>query len=161
MPMRALTICQPYAHLIVVAGQKLVENREWSTPYRGPLVIHAGKSLSSMRGEKPTPDMAFGAAIGMVDMVDCLHIDAIEAGEHDAQYPWLESHSRRRHLVPHLPERAQVPAPDSVEGRARLLDVSGRSPIAEFRHAVTTGWCVSFRASAFAVRLLVGHISRL
>jgi hypothetical protein len=41
--MKALTICQPYAHLIV-RGEKRVENRTWPTRYTGPLAIHAGKS---------------------------------------------------------------------------------------------------------------------
>lgn len=40
--MKALTIQQPYASLIA-AGTKWVENRTWSTQYRGPLAIHAGK----------------------------------------------------------------------------------------------------------------------
>lgn len=89
--MRALTVCQPYAHLIVLE-KKPVENREWSTRYRGPLVIHAGKSLAWMAGEKPSPDMAFGAAVGMADLVDCLHINEIEDGLHDARYPWIRDH---------------------------------------------------------------------
>lgn len=39
--MRALTIRQPFAWAIA-AGHKAVENRSWSTSYRGPLAIHAG-----------------------------------------------------------------------------------------------------------------------
>jgi hypothetical protein len=38
--MKALSIKQPWAWLIV-AGHKLIENRSWSTRYRGPLLIHA------------------------------------------------------------------------------------------------------------------------
>lgn len=100
--MRALTICQPYAHLIVVTREKRVENREWSTRYRGPLVIHAGKSRDWLCGEAPTPDMVFGAAIGMVDLIDCLHIDEIEDGVHDAQYPWLREHPHTNGTWCHL-----------------------------------------------------------
>ena len=37
---RCLTIKQPWAWLIV-AGHKTLENRTWSTGYRGPLLIHA------------------------------------------------------------------------------------------------------------------------
>ena len=40
--MRALTIRQPWASLIA-AGMKTIETRSWSTKYRGPLAIHAGK----------------------------------------------------------------------------------------------------------------------
>jgi len=41
--MRALTIRQPWASLIA-AGVKTIETRSWSTKYRGPLAIHAGRS---------------------------------------------------------------------------------------------------------------------
>lgn len=40
--MKALTIRQPWASLIA-AGVKTIETRSWSTKYRGPLAIHAGK----------------------------------------------------------------------------------------------------------------------
>ncbi len=40
--MRALTIRQPWAWAIAVAG-KDVENRSWQTSHRGLLAIHAGK----------------------------------------------------------------------------------------------------------------------
>lgn len=42
--MKALTLHQPWASLIAL-GHKRIETRSWSTPYRGPLAIHAGKSL--------------------------------------------------------------------------------------------------------------------
>lgn len=38
--MRAITILQPWASLIV-HGEKLIETRGWSTNYRGSLAIHA------------------------------------------------------------------------------------------------------------------------
>ena len=40
--MKAITIRQPYASLIAL-GEKRIETRCWSTPYRGPLAIHAAK----------------------------------------------------------------------------------------------------------------------
>lgn len=43
--MRALSVRQPWAWLIV-NGHKDVENRDWSCGYRGPLLIHAGKTLT-------------------------------------------------------------------------------------------------------------------
>jgi hypothetical protein len=76
--MKALTICQPYPHLII-AGEKFVENRTWATRYRGPLVIHAGKSKEWM--DCPVDDypveLVFGAAVGVCRLVDCVHISAV------------------------------------------------------------------------------------
>lgn len=42
--MKCLVVCQPYASLII-EGIKDIENRPWSTKYRGPLAILAGKSI--------------------------------------------------------------------------------------------------------------------
>lgn len=43
--MKAITILQPYAALIV-AGAKIYETRSWDTPYRGKIAIHTGKTAS-------------------------------------------------------------------------------------------------------------------
>ena len=42
--MKALSIKQPWAWAIIHAG-KDVENRTWTTNYRGPLLIHASKTF--------------------------------------------------------------------------------------------------------------------
>lgn len=52
--MKALTVCQPYASLIA-RGKKRVENRTWSTSYRGHLYIHAGKSRKWLSSEMDAP----------------------------------------------------------------------------------------------------------
>lgn len=76
--MKAITILQPYAWLIV-AGVKDVENRTWRTNYRGPLLIHAGKRLHStsieaietqMRIAIPRDKLNLGGIVGCVDLVD-------------------------------------------------------------------------------------------
>lgn len=46
-PMSYLSVRQPWAHAIVT-GIKPIENRSWKTSFRGPLLIHAGKSRSDM-----------------------------------------------------------------------------------------------------------------
>lgn len=44
--LKALTLTQPWATL-VAAGEKRIETRSWSTPYRGLIAIHAAKSFPS------------------------------------------------------------------------------------------------------------------
>ena len=44
--MKALTIHQPWAWAIA-EGHKDIENRTWRTSYRGPLLIHAGKTFDA------------------------------------------------------------------------------------------------------------------
>lgn len=47
--MKALSIKQPWAYLIA-AGHKDVENRSWSTNYRGRIYIHASKTQDAACG---------------------------------------------------------------------------------------------------------------
>ncbi len=42
--MKALSLKQPYAEL-VVSGRKKIELRKWSTHFRGEFIIHASKSV--------------------------------------------------------------------------------------------------------------------
>lgn len=44
--MRALSLTQPWAWLVVHGG-KLVENRVWNTRHRGPFLIHAAKAMTA------------------------------------------------------------------------------------------------------------------
>lgn len=144
--MKALTICQPYAHLICCSMEKRVENREWYTHYRGPLLIHAGKSRKWLyedtdpntdkivkldHDEKTGESFIFGAVIGAARLVDCLHIDRIEAGEYHEKYPWLRDH-------PHasgtwcwvLIQRCRFQAPVPFTGAQGLFDIP-ESAVAE------------------------------
>lgn len=82
--MKAITICQPYAHLITLPEShqchKRIENRTWKTNYRGPLLIHAGKSRKFMfadtldefqiRGET----LAYGAIVARAELICCVHV---------------------------------------------------------------------------------------
>lgn len=89
---KALTICQPYAELIL-RGEKLIENRTWWSSYRGPLLIHAGKSRAWMGegDEERYPNMSFGAIVGRVTMVDCVRVEKLPPTLRDnphANGPW-------------------------------------------------------------------------
>lgn len=77
----ALTVCEPWATAIV-RGWKPYENRSWRTDYRGPLVIHAGKSREWLGRGLPwlarhfrliqPEELTFGAVLGVVDLVGML-----------------------------------------------------------------------------------------
>jgi len=74
---RVLSIQQPWAWAIV-SGRKKVENRSWSTAYRGPLYIHASMKIDRVaikwlhrRMRLAVPDqLPTGAVIGVCDLVD-------------------------------------------------------------------------------------------
>jgi tetratricopeptide (TPR) repeat protein len=70
--LRCLAIRQPWAWA-VVAGAKSIENRSWSTPHRGQVVIQASssKTLVNQLGKKhglPAFASQFGALIGVADL---------------------------------------------------------------------------------------------
>jgi hypothetical protein len=71
---RCLAVRQPFAWAIMT-GAKDIENRSWSTDYRGPIVIQASSSKTDVNqiakaGKLPPRDFVYGALLGMVDLVD-------------------------------------------------------------------------------------------
>ena len=71
---RALSVRQPFAHLIIHGG-KNVENRTWATRYRGPLAIHASGTMRKQLARKYGLDpekLLTGHVVGIVDIVDCV-----------------------------------------------------------------------------------------
>lgn len=87
--MKALSISQPWAWLIVNAG-KTIENRKWTTQYRGPFLIHAAKGMTAevyrkawlfayevggqqlAREIPPWSDLERGGIVGMAQLLDVL-----------------------------------------------------------------------------------------
>jgi hypothetical protein len=75
--MQALSIMQPWAWLIC-AGHKDIENRGWSTTYRGRVLIHAGKRFDGSPQDWEWPDIErprsfdMGGIIGEAELVDCV-----------------------------------------------------------------------------------------
>ena len=94
--MKAITICQPYAELIIL-GVKPVENRTWQAGHRGPLLIHAGKSREWMDtvdycDRVSLGEMDFGAIIGVVDLVKCFSLAYLRSTNCDDKYRHLGTH---------------------------------------------------------------------
>lgn len=89
--MKCISIRQPWASLIV-SGMKTVENRSWTTNYRGPILIHASSYKptagdivnlplewtnlilnAQQMGQLPRlDDMPRSAIIGYANLVDCV-----------------------------------------------------------------------------------------
>lgn len=85
--MKALSIRQPWAWLILHGG-KDIENRSWSTKFRGTVLIHASKGCTKAEFEdasefawsigvdtKKMPgwkQIERGGIVGSVEIVDCV-----------------------------------------------------------------------------------------
>lgn len=90
--MKALTVKQPWASLIISAG-KNIENRDWRTNYRGIIAIHSSAKFEQsemedacdfMRGfipkfssrifqrEHKSKPLTLGVILGTVEILDCV-----------------------------------------------------------------------------------------
>ena len=92
--MKAITVRQPWAWAIINAG-KDIENRNWNTHFRGRVAIHAASAMTreeykdgyerikSINHRLKIPayeDLARGAIIGTVEIIDCVQ---------DSDSPWF------------------------------------------------------------------------
>jgi len=73
--MQALSIQQPWAELIL-RGEKDVENRSRTTSVRGPILVHASKTIDleacAAHGIDPQ-GLVTGAIVGSVEIIDCVY----------------------------------------------------------------------------------------
>jgi hypothetical protein len=95
--MKALSIIQPWATLIVI-GAKHLETRSWTTPYRVPLLIHASAKLpKNFQKFKFTHDeyfkdfitdmeqLPYGAVIGKAELINTYSTDLLTNPNHYGQ----------------------------------------------------------------------------
>lgn len=79
--MKALTIKQPWASLIAL-GEKKFETRGWKTDHKGPIAIHAGKTINKEAYEDFAPilkkhgltsadNLITGKIIAIANLVEC------------------------------------------------------------------------------------------
>lgn len=72
--MKALSIKQPWAHLIIHHG-KDIENRKWATAVRGTVLIHASKKVDKIAMARfkhiiGDTELQTGGIVGSVNIVD-------------------------------------------------------------------------------------------
>lgn len=93
MPRHAISLQQPWAYAVLHLG-KNIENRKWSTKFRGPIVIHASKKIDREAEvwlfrngyQFPSEKYPTGGYVGEVTIMDCFRKDDEELEEHPN--PW-------------------------------------------------------------------------
>jgi hypothetical protein len=121
--MKAITVRQPWAWAIINTG-KNIENRNWHTHFRGRVAIHAASGMTraeyedgyeSIKSIKPRlkipayEDMARGAIIGTVEIIDCVE---------DSDSPWFRG---KYGFVLARPKKLSEPIP--CKGALRFWNV--------------------------------------
>jgi hypothetical protein len=103
--MKALSLIQPYLNNII-AGVKKIETRNWSTNYRGDLLLCASGSV---------PIEPYGKALCVVKLLDCRKMVKTDEADaccewNDQKYAWIISDLR-------------MIEPFEQKGRGGLFDV--------------------------------------
>lgn len=96
--MKTLTIKQPWASLIAL-GEKKIETRSWRTKYRGPLLIHAGKTIDkeafcretikstlAKYGILELEDLPTGCIIAKANLSDVYRVEKVD---HENKYAYI------------------------------------------------------------------------
>ena len=114
--LKVLSILQPWAWLIA-NGYKDIENRSWSTRFRGEFIIHAGKKwgreqrddLWFVRENFPAIEIPgeyifrLGGIVGAATMTDCVA---------QSDSPWFVGHYgfvlEQQRSLPFIPWRGQL-----------------------------------------------------
>lgn len=127
---RVLTIAQPWSAAIACPDPNLaktVENRTWSTEWRGPLFVHAGKRWSHRGAHDPRVRRLIDAGLvrpavtGIVALAELVDVHA----DRGCCRPWGESlRCDRCSRVQRLPAALVDPADGLGEGDAcRCIDL--------------------------------------
>jgi hypothetical protein len=98
-----LSIRQPYAWL-VVTGIKDIENRSRRVNYRGPILIHASRSMYHLNEESAEKIQAsygiripreydIGGVVGMAEIVDCVRTHP-SVWKDDDSWGWVLTNAR-------------------------------------------------------------------
>lgn len=118
-PLKALTITPCWAYAVMDLGKK-IENRKWAPSYRGPLLVHAGKSFKVHEFERicefaeedrkripKREDILIGGIIGAVDF-----FKVIEDGDPGSDDTWFGGPYgwvfRKIRSTPFLPMNGQL-----------------------------------------------------
>lgn len=113
--MKALSIRQPYAELII-SGKKKIEYRNWNTTFRGQFYVHAPEIIERDAIEiykVHRSKLVTGAIIGKVTLYDVKHFTSDEALRIMYRYGFLLK----------KPQRFKKPIPFS--GKQHFFEVSG------------------------------------
>lgn len=113
----AITVLQPWASLIV-QGIKTLETRNWTTPHRGPLYIHASKSTRGLAYAAQHPqivqhvqthchELPLGCLLGLVNLSG---ITALMPDCDPAPFGWLVDAPWVFHLQPLTMLSPPIPA---------------------------------------------------
>jgi hypothetical protein len=115
--MKCLSVCQPYAELIV-QSKKTIELRKWNTKFRGEFLVHAAKNIlmEDCKRMKISPSaITTGAIIGKVNLVDVKKYNSDKELKIDEKKHYsISEHTKNKYgFILENPKKLRVPIPYS------------------------------------------------
>ncbi len=112
--MKCLSVCQPFAELIV-QGKKTIELRKWNTKFRGEFLVHAPQKIriDDCKRLKMKDTLTTGAIIGKVELVDVKKYEnkselKLDSKKHLAQH---DKSDNKYGFILQNPKQLKVPIP--------------------------------------------------
>jgi tetratricopeptide (TPR) repeat protein len=143
---RCLSVRQPYAWAIL-SGVKKTENRTWTTPYRGTVVLHASSSQQDLTYFRSQPGCAFfatgnlpaAALVGFAELVAVTPYGREHEADPFAFGPYCWTFANARSFVEPIPLKGKLnlfKVDDAIADRlrtapTRTLRLSEQSPEAQ------------------------------
>jgi len=113
--MKCLSICQPFAELIV-QGKKTIELRRWNTKFRGEFLVHAAKNILTEECKRMNisqSTITTSAIIGKVNLVDVKKYDSNKEFKNDKEkHHSVSNHIKNKYgFILERPKKLRVPIP--------------------------------------------------
>ena len=127
--MKCLSVCQPFAELIV-QGKKTIELRKWNTKFRGEFLVQAAQNIRTedCRRLKMKDSLTTGAIIGKVELVSVKKYEnesklKLDSKKHLA----LNNKSDSKYgFILQNPKQFKVPIP--CKGKLKFFEVEANLP---------------------------------
>ena len=114
--MKCLSVCQPFAELIV-QGKKTIELRKWNTKFRGEFLVHAAKNIltEDCKRMKISSSITTGAIIGKVKLTDVKKYESDKELKSDKKKHYSSSDITKNKygFILENPKKLRVPIPYS------------------------------------------------
>ena len=126
--MRCLSICQPFAELII-SGKKTIELRRWNTRFRGEFLIHAAKKIRVKDCERlgMNQDLVTGAIVGRAEIYDVKIYDTSDQVNNDSNLHHSDMSNGKYGFMLRQPKRFATAIP--WKGRLGFFDVTVKPEI--------------------------------
>ena len=114
--MKCLSVCQPFAELIV-QGKKTIELRRWNTKFRGEFLVHAAKNIliEDCKRMKISSSIVTDSIIGKVKLTDVKKYESDKELKNDKKKHHSSSDITKNKygFILENPKKLRVPIPYS------------------------------------------------